>query len=77
MVVISNENVRQLLLDFGSETTHDARVEKHLFAKALAKSPGVQQKLSADAFEMLQVYANKGPYMTLTEERVEVGTTNS
>ena len=74
MFIIQSDQIRNLLLDFGSETTHDARVEKHRFAKELVQRRAVRNLLEREAFDMLQAYVDKGPYnMTIVQERVAVG----
>eukprot|EP00392_Amoebophrya_sp_AT5.2_P011643 g11722.t1 len=74
--VIQAEQVRTVLLDFASETTHDSRVEKHQFVRNLVSCTDVcENVLEEGAMGMLKVYAEKGPYMTLMggEARVKVG----
>lgn len=72
--ILADSRVRALLLDFGSEASHDARVEKHGVALALAASAAAVATLDATAAGMLQTYARKGPYMTVVQDRAEVGT---
>ncbi|CAD7942143.1 unnamed protein product [Amoebophrya sp. A25] len=86
--LLQAESVRALLLDFGSETTHDARMEKHGFVRALLGRPdgNAQEALQHDqdvasrvldekAYATLAEYADKGPYAAtiLKQAKVQVG----
>ncbi|CAD7960960.1 unnamed protein product [Amoebophrya sp. A120] len=76
-MLIESDEIRQILLDFGSETTHDGRVEKHLFVKNLLEKTEVcRQLLDEQGLEMLELYVRKGPYGavgSMMEARVQVG----
>lgn len=60
--ILPSEEMRNILLDFTSETTSSARIAKHDFCKALVKHPWVGAFLDANVDEVLEEYARQGPH---------------
>ena len=73
--LIQAEPIRNLLLDFASETTHDARMEKHVFVKNLIRNEAgiARQVLDDKAYSLLDTYVSKGPYgLVVQDAKVQV-----
>merc|ERR1712146_821644 len=62
--MLVSDAMRELLLDFSSETASDAKIAKHEFVEALVQHQGswLAAFLDPNLETMLSEYAKQGPY---------------
>jgi len=72
--MVPSAQLRELLLDFSSESNSDARIAKHTFVKALLKHEDwLRQYLDESVADMLAEYARQGPHWVPRTAKALVG----
>ena len=65
MVAPANEEFRKVIADIASETTHDARMEKHAFIKRFVKGhlSVLRGAYGVEVMQSIENWAKNGPYL--------------
>jgi len=71
--ILPSEEMRNVLLDFTSETTSDARRSKYDFVAALVRHKWIGSFLDAEVEELLAEYARQGPHWVPRDASAKVG----